>query len=60
MSQVLVIFVILTQQMTFVIKPYDLDYCPSYEEAKANMSHLYQEYDVGYWSYQCFNRGSNV
>jgi hypothetical protein len=60
MSEFLVIVVVLTQQMTFIIKPFDLDYCPSYQEAQQNVRLLYGEHDVKYWSYKCFSRGSNV
>ena len=60
MSQVLVIVVILTQQMTFVIIPYDSDYCPSRQEAIENMQQLSYEHDVGYWSYECFVKGKGI
>ena len=60
MGEFLVIVVILTQQMTFIIKPFELDYCPSFQEAQQNVRLLYQDYDVKHWSYKCFSRGSNV
>jgi len=60
MSEFLVIFVILTKQMTFVITPYELDYCPSYEKAQEAMTYFYKDYDVGYWSYQCFERPKSI
>ena len=56
MSEFLVVFVILTEQMTFVIKPFDLDYCPSYEKAKQAMTFFYNDFDIKHWSYQCFQK----
>lgn len=56
MSQILVIFVVLTQQLTFVITPYNMNHCPSYDEARETMRQFYVEHDVAGWSYQCFKR----
>jgi hypothetical protein len=50
----------LTKQMTFVIIPYDTNHCPTLTEAQQNMVILSQEYDLAYWSYECFVKGEGV
>lgn len=60
MAEYLVIFVVLTKQMTFVITPYDLDRCPTYQEARGNMVQFYQEHDVAGWTYQCFDKPKSI
>ena len=60
MSEVLVIFVALTNDLQFIVKPLDAFSCPSYEQARNWFINTYPIEEIKHWTFKCFEQRTSV
>jgi hypothetical protein len=60
MSEVLVIFVALTNDLQFIVKPLDAFSCPSYEQARGWFINTYPIEEIKHWTFKCFEQHTSI